>query len=176
METEDLQLVEPSLAYRDAFLAFATECATADTPYQQAKYKRAIRDVRGYIRRLQGGARGANLPAGHVPGTTYWLVRGGRDIVATSNLRHRLTPHLEYEGGYIGYGVRPSERRKGYGTAVCRLTLEKARAMGMKRVLITCDTDNLASARIIEKNGGVLENRVVSHETGKMKNRYWVDL
>jgi predicted acetyltransferase len=83
---------------------------------------------------------------------------------------------LAHEGGHIGYGVRPSERGKGYGTEVCRRTLEAARGLGLARVLITCDTDNPASARIIEKNGGVLENEVRSRETGKMKRRYWVTL
>jgi len=116
------------------------------------------------------------LPDGWVPGTTYWLIRDGKTIVAQSNLRHRLTPSLERVGGHIGYATRPSERRKGYGTLLCALTLQKARELGLKRVLITCDADNLASARIIEKNGGRLENQELSQATGKLKNRYWIEL
>jgi predicted acetyltransferase len=164
------------MEYLDDLVALAREHAAAEEPRERTRYDEALRDAAAYVRRLQDSARGVNLAPGRVPQTTYWLVRGGKTIVAASNLRHALTDHLEHEGGHIGYATRPSQRRKGYGTRLCALTLEKARAMGMKRILITCDEDNIASARIIEKNGGKLENKVVSRETGKVKNRYWIDL
>lgn len=142
----------------------------------KAMYAPARRDFDRYLRMLQDAAAGVNLPEGWVSNSTYWLVRDGTTIVATSNLRHFLNEHLSHEGGHIGYDTRPSERRRGYGTAVCAATLAKARQLGLRRVLITCDSDNVASARIIEKNGGRLENQVVSHTTGKVKNRYWIDV
>jgi predicted acetyltransferase len=81
------------------------------------------------------------------------------------------------EGGHIGYTVRPSDRRKGYGSTLCRLMLEEAWSrLGLRRVLITCDTDNVGSARIIQKNGGVFESEVRSDHSGKRVSRYWVDL
>lgn len=173
---EDLQLVEAAIEYQEQFADLAREYAALGDPREKARHEEAMKDIPGHIQRLQEMPRGENLPEGIVPATTYWLVRGGRTIVATGNLRHRLTPRLEHEGGHIGYGTRPSERRKGYGTILCRLVLQKAREMGLKRVLITCDTDNVASAKIIRKNGGRLENQVVSTETGKLKDRYWVEL
>jgi len=169
---ERLELVEACEEHLDAFLAYATEAQSLS----KDRLERAIRDPQAHLRQVRDWSRGVGLTEGRVPVTECWLIRDGRDVVAVSGLRHRLTPHLEHEGGHIGYGVRPSQRRKGYGTAVCRLTLQKARAMGMTRVLITCDTDNVASARIIETNGGALENRVIARETGKMKNRYWINL
>ncbi|MHB8934154.1 MAG: GNAT family N-acetyltransferase, partial [Bellilinea sp.] len=93
-----------------------------------------------------------------------------------SRLRHRLTPLLEEEGGHIGYDIRPSERGKGYATLLLALTLEKARESGMAGVLVTCDEDNIASARVIEKNKGQLLNTVVSQTSGKQVRRYWIDL
>jgi predicted acetyltransferase len=140
------------------------------------RFDQWLRNPPAALARTQGYARGRNLPDGFVPETIYWLLRDGQRVVARSSLRHRLTPHLEHEGGHIGYSVRPSDRGKGYGTAVCRLTLERARALGLPRVLITCDADNAASARIIEKNGGILEDERLSAQTGKMKRRYWIDL
>ena len=81
-------------------------------------------------------------------------------------------PHLEKEGGHIGYDIRPSERRKGYGTVLLALTLKKAQELGLHEVLVTCDSDNVDSVRIIEKNGGELIGRAVSEHTGKEVNRY----
>ncbi|MBL7141442.1 MAG: GNAT family N-acetyltransferase [Planctomycetes bacterium] len=176
-QSERLDLVDPCEEHLDAFLAYARACLPAETnPYMRQRFEEALADPAGHLRRERGFAAGRNLPPGYVPASTYWLVRDGRDVVARSSLRHRLTAHLLHEGGHIGYSVRPAERGKGYGTAVCRLTIERARALGLGRVLITCDADNPASARIIEKCGGVYENEVRSRATGKMKRRYWVDL
>lgn len=82
---------------------------------------------------------------------------------------------LLFSGGHIGDGIRPSERRKGYATAMLRLALEKCRALGIRRVLMTCDKDNIGSAKSIIKNGGILENEVMN-EDGVLEQRYWIDL
>ncbi|MFO8013503.1 MAG: GNAT family N-acetyltransferase [Phycisphaerae bacterium] len=174
---EHLALVEACEAHLEAYLDFVRAYLPAeDNAFMRRRFEQWLRDPPAALARARAFARGRNLPDGFVPETTYWLLRDGRRVVARSSLRHRLTPHLEHEGGHIGYGVLPSERGKGYGTAVCRLTLERGRDMGLGRVLITCDADNAASARIIEKNGGVLEDERLSVQTGKVKRRYWVDL
>lgn len=128
-----------------------------------------------FLQRLRDQSQGKGLPAGIVPATYYWLVRDGV-VIGRCNLRHRLNEKLEHEGGHIGYAIRPSERSKGYGTLQLALALEKARPLGLSRVLVTCDTDNVASARLIETNGGVLEDVRLSQETGKDKRRYWIEL
>ena len=106
----------------------------------------------------------------------YWLLREDQTILGNSSLRHWLVPVLEDVGGHIGYTIHPQERRKGYGTLILRLSLEKARERGMQRVLFTCDTDNIGSARIIVKNGGVLASQGWSVRTGKQVSRYWIEL
>jgi predicted acetyltransferase len=174
---DHLTLVDACEGHLDAYLDFVRECLPAeDNPFMQRRFEQWLRNPPAALARARDFACSRNLPDGFVPATTYWLVRDGECVVARSSLRHCLTPHLEREGGHVGYSVRPSERGKGYGTAVCRLTLARAREMGLGRVLITCDADNPASARIIEKNGGVFEDQRLSHQTGKMKRRYWVDL
>ena len=105
----------------------------------------------------------------------FWLVQD-RQILGTSRLRHTLTPELEQLGGNIGYDIRPSARRRGFGTSLLHLTLERARAIGLARVRITCDADNIGSIRVIEKNGGVLDAEVFSLERGKLLRQYWIDL
>jgi len=175
--SDPLVLVEACEAHVEAYLDFVRECLPVeDNPFMRRRFQEWLRHPPAALARERDYAHGRNLSDGFVPETIYWLVRDGERVLARSSLRHQLTPHLEREGGHIGYSVRPSERGKGYGTAVCRLTLARARALGLRRVLITCDADNAASARIIEKNGGVLEDQRRSVQTGKMKRRYWVKL
>lgn len=176
MDQPNLQLIEPTARLREDFLAMAEEYVQGGDQRERSTYMEAARDLEAYLGRLREHAAGMNLPAGWSPYRTYWLVRDGRRIVATSSLRTMTTEAVSYEIGHIGYGTRPSERGKGYATHACRLTLQQAGRLGFKRVLITCDADNAASARVIAKNGGVLQNQVVSRQSGKLKNRYWVEL
>lgn len=129
-----------------------------------------------YIRRLDEVSQGTGLQPGYVPCTTFWLIKNNTQILGESRLRHWLTPSLEHEAGHIGYVIRPSERRKGYGTHLLALTLEKSRDLGLDRVLLTCDTDNIGSARIIEHNGGKLASQGISNSSGKPISRYWINL
>ena len=106
---------------------------------------------------------------------TFLFAFAGTGIVGRVAIRHALTPYLERFGGHIGYVVVPEYRRQGYATAMLRQSLRIAREkLGLKRVLVTCDDDNLGSIKTIEKNGGVLENIVSGPEADKPKRRYWI--
>lgn len=110
-----------------------------------------------------------------VPDSVFFCYDIDRDIyVGAVNIRHRLNDSLLFTGGHIGDGIRPSERRKGYGTAMLALALDECRKLGIKRVLMTCDKDNVGSAKAIQKNGGVKENEVI--EDGVIEERYWIEL
>jgi hypothetical protein len=89
------------------------------------------------------------------------------------NIRYYLNAFLLHEGGHIGDGIRPSERRKGYATELLRLALIECEALGIERALVVCDRDNVGSAKAIQRNGGVLENEYVNEE-GKIEQRYWI--
>jgi len=140
-----------------------------------ARYRPALGDFAAYVRGLLGGARVVGLSPGGVPFSTFWLA-SGRYPIGRSSLRHYLTPELEDEGGHIGYDIRPSERLKGYGKLILRLTLAEARKRGLRRALLTCDADNFASAKVIEWNGGRLREQAVSKRSGKLISRYWIEL
>lgn len=172
---EALVLREPSMDLADDFRRMVAEYRKADEEFDRANALLTT-DPGRYIKAAKEIADGLGLLPGMVPQTSYWLVRGGGTIVAASWLRHRLTPALGIEGGHIGYTVRPQFRRQGYGTQICALTLERARRFGIRRALITCDTDNVASARIIQKNGGVFSGESQSPRTRKPVSRYWVDV
>lgn len=113
---------------------------------------------------------------GRVAATQYIALNDAGRLVGMIQLRHDLNEYLLNFGGHIGYSVRPSERRKGYASQMLARCLDEARALGISRVLITCDTDNIGSRRVIEKAGGVLENTVDSPTTGKQTLRFWVGL
>ncbi len=95
-------------------------------------------------------------------------------LVGMIDIRHRLNDHLLLHGGHIGYSVRPSQRRKGYATAMLAQALDLCRERGMDRVLVTCDRKNTASARVIQANGGKLENEV--QDGDRVTQRYWITL
>ncbi|MDQ0578815.1 GNAT family N-acetyltransferase [Streptomyces rishiriensis] len=108
-----------------------------------------------------------------VHATHWWIVEGDRYLGAI-DLRHRLNAVLLDVGGHIGYSVRPSARRRGLATWALGAVLPEARALGLERVLVTCDDDNIGSARTIERNGGVLEDVRATDAGGK--RRYWIAL
>lgn len=128
------------------------------------------------VAKLAAWKQGQQLPRGWVRSTVYYLVRQDGMIVGKSSLRHTLNTFLRTIGGHIGYVIRPDQRRQGYGTELLRLTLEKARRLGLERVLVTCDDDHAASAKIIEKNGGVLEELYQDDKMDIPKRRYWINL
>ena len=113
--------------------------------------------------------------SGLVPDSTFFCLDEDRDImVGAVNIRHYLNEALLQSGGHIGDGVRPSERRKGIATQMIGLALQECKKLGIDRVLMVCDKDNVGSAKSIMKNGGVLENEVVVD--GCIKQRYWIAL
>ena len=113
------------------------------------------------------------VPEGWVPATLYYLVDGEGHVAGALDLRHYLNDGLYY-GGHIGYGMSPPYRGRGWAPLMLALGLEKAKALGIDRALVTCNDDNLPSAGTIEACGGVLENVVL--EEGKPLRRYWIDL
>jgi len=175
MSTEDYWLIEPAEDLGEEYLAYGEEFRAAGEPYVHGELAKVGGDFTRLLAGWQDEAAGRNLPPDWVPCTRYWLVRGRR-IIGTSRLRHWLTPALEDAGGHIGYDVRPSERDKGHATRLLAMTLEEARELGLHRVLLTCDADNLASRRVIEKNGGRLASQGTSRRDGKPLLRFWIDL
>jgi predicted acetyltransferase len=176
MGHEEVTLVAPQEKFQWQFLAMVEEFRTAGENRHESLPELVTRGFGSYIRHLHDMAEGKRFLPGFVPSTTFWLVVNGTKVVGESHLRHYLTWALKNEGGHIGYAIRPSERRKGYGTRILALTLEKAMGLGLERVLVTCDTDNVASARIIEKNGGIFQDQSISKRSGKPVSRYWIEI
>ena len=177
MKSNDPRLVETTEALaplEEEFRAFVRELGEGSTHIFNPELLE--KDFRGYLRYLENHSKGIDLPEGWIPGTTYWYLTPDDKLIGKSNLRHYLIPKLEDVGGHIGYVIRPSLRKMGYGRRLLALTLEKAREMSLERVLVTAGSDNISSRKIIERNGGVLASESISQTDGIPMARYWIDL
>lgn len=177
-------LVAPALAYMPSYLDALREghrlgAATVKTAEDIAKIEN---DPQAFLDDLLGPKPATRInelgkEVERVPQSMVWLVENGV-FVGDAGIRHKLTPELEISGGHIGYGVRPSFQSKGYATDLLRHCLIWVREhLNLDRVMLTCRTDNVASARVIEKNGGALID-VTPHPyvAGMTQKRYWVSV
>ena len=127
-----------------------------------------------YVRLLGGLRDGTAVPTGLVP-STFLLAEDDGALVGRLSVRFVLNEFLAAEGGHIGYAVLPAFRRRGYATELMRRAVAIAREGGVERILVFCDDDNLASATVIERAGGVLESVLPRPDGGPPLRRYWID-
>jgi predicted acetyltransferase len=169
-----LELVSPDASRQVEWLAMADEFGR-DRIDGGAVGSQTVDELRdpaafaAWVTMLLDHERDENVPTEMVASTTRWVAVDGR-LVGFLSIRHELNDVLRELGGHIGYAIRPAERGKGYATAATALALAECRRLGIERVLVTCDDTNVASATVIERNGGVLE------DVRGGKRRYWVDL
>lgn len=111
------------------------------------------------------------------PGKTYFLIRkNDNKLIGMINIRHHLTPKMLVHGGHIGYGIRPTERRKGYNKINLYLGLLKAlEEFNLDKVMLDCDVKNLGSDKTIQALGGVLERTDIDDYDGVLTNVYWIN-
>lgn len=125
---------------------------------------------------LETRFQGLDTRPGRVPDSMLYAFVDGK-IVGRSSIRHELNDHLFKLGGHIGYAVASSFRQKGYATEILKQSLVYCRdVLKLDKVLVTCDDDNVASIKTIEKNGGILENKIKVKEEDVLTRRYWINL
>ena len=167
-----LKLVKLNEIYKEQFFDMMNEWTSTNekiVPYAIRKIDYHYFDI--YIKNLDNKKEGKNL----VPSSVYFCLDDEiNKFVGAVDIRHYLNDALKEAGGHIGDGIRPSLRNRGYGTKMVSLALEKCKNMNIQNVLMTCDKDNIASAKTIIKNGGVLENEIKYN--GKIVQRYWIKL
>jgi len=170
-----LELRSPTLSDELAFRAAVAEFKLHDPEWHFAFHFTEATDFSAYVERVRNQTKGKDL--GDFVSNTYLIAVVGNKVVGRVSLRHELNAFLSKKGGHIGYGVVPSERRRGYAKEILRQTLPIAKELGLTRVLLTCDDDNIASARTIERNGGILEGIVSDEsESPAVFRRYWINL
>ncbi|MCK5758497.1 MAG: GNAT family N-acetyltransferase [Clostridiales bacterium] len=169
-----MKLVKYCEVEETQYISYINEWETTDekiSPYSSARNSRTFEEML-YYWKYEG--TDAIRGQGYVPATLYFLVDDDGRIYGAAHLRHELNDDLRQYGGHIGYGIRPSERRKGYSTLQLKMMLDMLKKNDYKQILITCDDDNIGSFRTIEKNGGILKDRVTNHQG--IGRRYWINL
>jgi predicted acetyltransferase len=172
----DLKLIHPVKYLEEDYRAALAEFRELGENNIESLFSRCNDDFDLYLQQTTQAKGGFGLPEGFVPYSTYWTVRNNERIVGFCHFRHYLNPALKIEGGHIGYSIRPSERKRGYGTRQLALLLNECRWLAYQRVMITCDYDNIGSYKIIEANGGVLSGEAISPRSHKKILQYWVEL
>ena len=167
-------LVNPSEIYRDSFLRVLDDYEETYGTVSTGKYGRSLEGFSDYLRDLVDATAKWKSEGGCGPASHYWLVAQS-EIVGIARLHHTLSEKKGKLDGHISYNVPPSQRREGYGTLLLKRVLERARQHGLRKVLVTCDEDNLPSKKIIERNGGQFEDKMLHPETGTFKLRYWIE-
>lgn len=127
-----------------------------------------------YVDRLDRWRRGLDLPPDRVAAALL-LAEVGGVVVGRASIRFELNDYLERYAGHVGYGVLAPHRRRGHASEILAQSLVIARSHGVDRVLVTCDHDNIGSATVIERNGGVYESTIDDPTDGVAKRRYWID-
>jgi predicted acetyltransferase len=167
----EFKLVLPQLDYESSYEAYIRELGDEERYPFPLDFEHS--DFAALLRRLDDFASGTNLPPDFVPASTYWLVQG-RELVGVSNLRHHLNERIKHNGGHIGLGIRPSYRGRGLGNLLLSLTIQEARRKGISQIHIHCHKSNIASAKMIARNGGVLDSEISDVRSEEVIQRYHV--
>ena len=172
---QKIHLREPDERDREQVMAYRSEFLALGSRMDGTSALDQYDDFDAWLANIRKLSRPETTPAGYVPATEYLALDEHEHLVGMTNLRHHLNDYLLTYGGHIGYSVRPSERKNGYATQMLRLTLEKAKERGIDRVRICCDHYNVASARTIRANGGVLEDEAYDSQDEMLTQRYWIE-
>lgn len=168
----NLKLVKLSYEYKQQLVDMMEEWLSIEQNFSPYMIRRNdYRDFDYYLNHLEI----TKETDGRVPDSTFFCLDVDRNIfVGAINIRHYLNESLLRDGGHIGDGIRPSERRKGCATKMIHLGLKECQKLGINKVLMVCDKTNIGSAKSIKNNGGILENEIQGD--GIVEQRYWITL
>jgi len=172
-----LNLVRPEEIFKSQYIEMIEEWKASGEKPEPWVLQEDYTFFNTMVQKFELLSKGIGVQEGFVPSTTFWAYDNESDkIVGAVNIRHYLNDLFLQAWGNIGYGVRPSERRKGNAKIILKLTLEKCKSLNMQRVLLGCYKENIASAKTIVGNGGILENEIEENNTGKRIQRYWISI
>lgn len=170
-----LKLVAPTTEYKEQVLEYKMEFLRSNDTLDGTAGLQNYKTFEEWYGVYCDNLNESTARKGFVPSSTFLAVSiEDNRLVGMIDIRHRLNDYLFMYGGNIGYSIRKTERRKGYASQMLKLALDECRELGILKVLITCDKDNIGSAKTILKNGGVLENE--TENNGEIVQRYWIDL
>ena len=168
-------LVKPDLSYADEIIKYKEESLAESPIINGSAGLDRLSSIEDWLEELNKRSCEDTVPEGLVPSSTYLGIREKDNyIVGMIDIRHYLNEYLTQVGGNIGYSVRKTERNKGYAKQMLKLALEKCKELKIKKVLITCDEDNIASEKVILSANAKFED--IRNVDGENKKRFWIDL
>jgi predicted acetyltransferase len=170
----NVYLVDPTSQYKNEYLDMVSEWKSSGEKLIPWVLRFDSANFQSMIEELTRLRNDKNLEENKVNSSTFWLSNQDRRLLGVVNIRHRLNINLLQIGGHIGYGIRPSERQKGYATEMLRLALLEANKLGINKVLVTCDKDNIGSAKTIINNAGILDSEEIINDIEIQ--RYWIEI
>jgi predicted acetyltransferase len=168
---KDLFLVEPNEKFQKSFENYALSYRKINDEHYFNKYKKAIENFQDYLNDLHSYSKRQDLPQVEVLTSTFWLT-DKKEVVGVVRIRHQ---EVEY-AGHIGYDISPDYRNRGCGLQILKLALEKAMEIGLEEVILTCNIDNIASKKIIEKNNGKLLGTIFDEEENEYLYKFSIIL
>ncbi len=167
------ELVKPTLSMEKEYVEYITEWEATEEKIVPNAAKRDSMSFKELVTKWKEYESERMYEKGLVPSSIYFLMDEDKKIYGAIDIRHELNDYLLQYGGHIGYGIRPSQRRKGYASQMLTLTLPIVKELGISKALITCDKNNTGSAKTIMNNGGILENEVINGD--EITQRYWIE-
>ena len=156
---KDLYLAEPSKEFQKSFENYVLAYRDAKDDIYFDKYKKGLENFDEYLNNLINLSKGIDVPEDWVPTSSFWLI-DDHEVVGVVRIRHQEVS----TAGHIGYDISPLYRNKGYGSQILKLALENAMKLGIFEAMVTCNVDNIASRKIIEKNNGELLGTIFDEE------------
>ncbi len=174
---EDFVFIRPTKEYEQQAYEYIQEFYDYNSPINGVSgLHRYIGNYDGWLKKLEEDRIRTTVDE-KVPAETFFLVRkSDNKLLGIIKIRLILNDSLLECGGNIGYGIRPTERRKGYSSYQLYCALKFCKEKGLEKVLLTCDKDNIGSAKTIQNNCGVLENEIINSTDGKVMQRYWINV
>jgi len=175
MKNNRLYLRFPTMEDKEKVLEFKNEFIFYNSKMAGSGGLEKIGTFEDWLDKIIKDTREETCGEGRVPSTLYLVFRKEDDkLIGILQIRHFLNEILLNHGGHIGDSVRPTERGKGYSIEQIALALNECRKLNIKQVLMTCNKQNIPSAKSIRRNGGMLENEII--DKGETIQRYWISL
>ena len=172
--SQKIHLRQPEAFDREQVMAYRKEFLAIDSRMDGTCALNEYDDFDAWLANVRRYSSPETTPAGKVPSTQYLALDENEHLVGMVNLRHCLNDYLLEFGGHIGYSVRPADRKNGYAIQMLKLALDEAKVLGIDRVRIACDRYNIASAKTIQANGGVLDGERYDPQDSTLTQRYWI--
>lgn len=172
-----VKLVKPSLHYKEQIFSYREEFLMNQDSMDGTSFLAEFSDVEKWLAFIEKNHHEETVAEGLVINTEFLVIREiDNKLVGMVDIRHTLNHFLFQFGGHIGYSVRRSESNQGYAKELLAQALNYCKTLHLKKVLLTCDKNNLASAKVIKYNGGVLENELLDEDKQLIVQRYWISL